>query len=36
MLYRIFLRMYIGGQVNAELRDNLLGRSKSMTTTTAQ
>ena len=30
LLYRIFLRMYIGEHVNAELRDNLLGRSRSM------
>jgi hypothetical protein len=36
MLYRIFLRMYIGGQVNQELRDNLLGRSRSMMTASTQ
>jgi hypothetical protein len=33
LMYRILLRMYIGGKVPQELRDNLLGRSHSMLST---
>lgn len=30
LMYRLLLRMYVGGKVSAELRDNILGRSRSM------
>jgi hypothetical protein len=30
LMYRLLLRMYIGGKVSTELRENILGRSRSM------
>lgn len=30
LMYRLLLRMYIGGKVSTELRENILGRSHSM------
>jgi hypothetical protein len=35
LMGRIFLRMYVGGRTSAELRQNLLGQSKSMRTAAA-